>query len=269
MLHNRYLAATLTAVLVIASGSVSYGAENQKTKSLEISYNNQKVDTDKAPFIVNGTTYVPLRLLAELFGKNVNFDSKNYIVEVSDKTNQTNGSNTTDTKTTGGDSTYQSLVTSLQQQITQNNQQIAQLSQKIADLQSSQQTEIQVPKLSMSDLKNVLNASNYLRIRFLELSNIGVFGDDKNITVLINTDLNANEGDNYQNLKDVTSDDLNSYVTSLGNKIRENFPNATITGTITNTVYNAYSTTPGPTMVQNIASFIISSDGKVSVTKKF
>lgn len=65
-----------------------YRANNdQKTisvveNSIIIKYNNQTINADN--FIYKGTTYVPLRFLSENFGKIVNWDEKNRIINIKD-----------------------------------------------------------------------------------------------------------------------------------------------------------------------------------------
>ena len=69
---KRLIALATTAVFCFSSAI--YAAPTTKTlnaifNGIKISYNGQIKTDEKEPFIVDNTTYVPLRLVAELVGK--------------------------------------------------------------------------------------------------------------------------------------------------------------------------------------------------------
>jgi len=57
---------------------------------VKIVYNGNELTADKSPYIINDTTYIPLRMLMENFGKNVFWDSINYRVVIIDGNSEAN-----------------------------------------------------------------------------------------------------------------------------------------------------------------------------------
>ncbi|MGE7273342.1 stalk domain-containing protein [Brevibacillus panacihumi] len=92
MFKKHYLA-TAAAGLLLATTLIPSGASAEvATKNLQAKYNNIKVlnngyqiSTPIEPFIVNGTTYIPLRMMADVFKKDVTWDGKTYTINVIDK----------------------------------------------------------------------------------------------------------------------------------------------------------------------------------------
>lgn len=89
--------ATVSALAVSGSIFVNSTYASQATKQLKAMYNNIKViynnqevtvDASQEPFMVNGTTYIPLRMMGDVFDKKVTWDNTNKIVNVVDKTAQ-------------------------------------------------------------------------------------------------------------------------------------------------------------------------------------
>ncbi|CAM3473240.1 MULTISPECIES: stalk domain-containing protein [Brevibacillus] len=92
MFKKHYLA-TAAAGLLLATAVIPSGASAEvATKNLQAKYNNIKVlyngyqvSTPVEPFIVNGTTYIPLRMMAGVFNKDITWDGTNYTINVLDK----------------------------------------------------------------------------------------------------------------------------------------------------------------------------------------
>lgn len=53
--------------------------------NIKIKINGNLANIEEEPFIYKGKTYIPLRAIAELFDKEVNFDSRNNEINISDK----------------------------------------------------------------------------------------------------------------------------------------------------------------------------------------
>jgi TolA-binding protein len=79
---------------------------------VKILYNGNELTGEKSPYIIDDTTYIPLRMLMENFGKYVFWDAANYRVIITDG----------------------SEIADLKAQITQKNTQIASLQQNIKEL---------------------------------------------------------------------------------------------------------------------------------------
>jgi hypothetical protein len=255
---------------VLSSGSVSYAA----SKTPVIYYNNDKVSTDKTPIIQDGTTYVPLRLLSEMFGKDVQFDSKTYHINITDKTNTTSNT-TTATKDTSASSelstTVPQQIEALQAEIEQLKSYITTQSQSPVDTAPTQTpaaTVPSIPALSTSDLQGILNGSDYTTWRAFKVSNIYVSGDSSSVTVEVDADLKG-EGNN-EHWTDLSEDDVKNYIKNICDKVRANYPNAAITGTVRNTSFVGLTDSLDvTTTTQTLANFNGSSDGTLSVDKLY
>lgn len=75
-------------VTVMLMGTFTFAAEVRKTievrlNSVNLTVNNKKVQADN--ILYNGTTYVPLRAIAEMLGKDVGWDQKTNTASINDK----------------------------------------------------------------------------------------------------------------------------------------------------------------------------------------
>lgn len=83
--------AVLTCVASLGMAWSSTAAAETVAKSVQAFFGvkivagGKTLVTDKEPFIYNGTTYVPLRVVSEALGKKVSWDSTNYQVIISDE----------------------------------------------------------------------------------------------------------------------------------------------------------------------------------------
>lgn len=82
----------ILALLIAVSASATVLAVSEKTKTATLSYNNIKVTLDgkaidlrgeKEPFIIDGTTYLPVRAIAEALGLDVSWDGNTNTVMLS------------------------------------------------------------------------------------------------------------------------------------------------------------------------------------------
>lgn len=86
MSKKKKLFTALISIATVASLSVTVFAK-QITETATIVYNNIKImidgteyNTEVEPFIYNGTTYLPVRAVANAFGKDVDWDAENSTV---------------------------------------------------------------------------------------------------------------------------------------------------------------------------------------------
>jgi len=80
------------SVMIIILGTVSFAAEVQQQikvvfNKVNVAVNGKKVNADN--ILYNGTTYVPLRAVAEILGKEVGWDEKTNTASINDKTTET------------------------------------------------------------------------------------------------------------------------------------------------------------------------------------
>ncbi len=87
----------ILAVLLVIGCMVPAGFASGTKKMLEAWYMNVKIisngqqvyaEAGKEPVIVDGTTYVPVRMMANIFNKNIDWDPVNYIITVTDRPGQ-------------------------------------------------------------------------------------------------------------------------------------------------------------------------------------
>ncbi|WP_400161909.1 stalk domain-containing protein [Brevibacillus sp. TJ4] len=91
-MKKRYVASA-SALLLAGAAVIPSGASAEvATKNLQAKYNNIKVlyngyqvSTPIEPFIVDGTTYIPVRMMAGVFNKDISWDGVNYTINVTDR----------------------------------------------------------------------------------------------------------------------------------------------------------------------------------------
>ena len=93
---KKFISGILIGGLSISS---TYVFASNQAKTAQISYQNIKVVADgvpisieekQEPFIYNGTTYLPVRAVGEVFGKNVSWDGNTKTVYIGENPNQKN-----------------------------------------------------------------------------------------------------------------------------------------------------------------------------------
>ncbi|WP_094549576.1 copper amine oxidase N-terminal domain-containing protein [Petroclostridium xylanilyticum] len=206
---KKKLLAVITAFIITLSLiSVVHAAGNIKKldawyADIKIISNNQQINMDVQPFVVNGTTYVPLRTLANIFNKDVHWDSNSYTITITDKPDPT--------------------VDNLKQQLQAKDYQIYLLEQKVKMLEGRQTSSY---RLDIDDLEDELNDdySEYEDIKF----NISLSGDEDDITVRIYIDM-SKYGDEWRRL---TTGDKKEFLQDICDVIKDEYPDADIDGYI-------------------------------------
>ncbi len=80
---KRDLLIAFASILIVVFGAVTvYGASNVSTvlqayKGVKIVYNGTTLTSATEPYIINNSTYVPIRMLMENFGKDITWDAEN------------------------------------------------------------------------------------------------------------------------------------------------------------------------------------------------
>lgn len=92
MRKSKKVVVLVVAILVfsLALGAVTFANDNFKSLKawfgkIDIYRNGSQVEFSHKPFIVEGTTYVPLRDMSELLGKDVGWDGDKYRIDIDDK----------------------------------------------------------------------------------------------------------------------------------------------------------------------------------------
>ncbi len=209
----------LMVLLSICTVSLAQGQYKQISAwigDVKITNNGTLVNMDVQPLIINGTTYVPVRALSDIFDKEVGWNGNTHTVILKDKTNTT--------------------VASLKQQLTLQNIELASLRSKIEDLKDEKdelkeennelEEELDDNSSDIDDLEDDLNDDydDYEDIDF----NISLSGDKDDITVKISVDL-----DDYdEEWDDLTTSDKKDYLQDIVDEILDKFEDAEIEGYI-------------------------------------
>lgn len=113
------LAAT-TAITATSIGAANYSKTiNATYKNIRVNYNGTVSSLSTEPFLVDGSTYVPLRAVSEVMGADVKWDGTNNMVMI-----------------TGASATDSSQLASLQQDVSLKEAQIQSLNAQITQLQA-------------------------------------------------------------------------------------------------------------------------------------
>ena len=158
--------------------------------------------SDNRPFIVDGTTYVPLRTMANLFNKEVGWDGEKYRIDLDDKP---------------GDN-----LISVSQQLYEAQMKILGLEAEIKQLEEGLKTQ----KGDIKDLESYLNREyrSYEGIKF----DIDLYENKKDIEVSIYVDLDRYE-DEWDDLYRRTSR-IEKYLQNIVDDILDDYKNVDIEG---------------------------------------
>jgi hypothetical protein len=205
LFNKRVLLPVMAIIIALSVATAGYAAGTSQWleawfMNIKIKVNGQEVAMDKAPFIVNGTTYVSVRSMANIFNKNIEWDGTNYIVSVTDKPDAT--------------------LSSLKTQLVLKDHEIAGLREEIKKLEE----QLESSENDMDDLEDDLN-DDYDEYEDIEFE-ITLSGDEDEITVIIEVDLDDFEDE----WDDLTSSDIKSYLQDICDDILDVFDDAEIEG---------------------------------------
>jgi hypothetical protein len=88
--YKKNLLIALAAVFIVIFGAVSvYGASSLSTvvqayRGVKVLYNGTALTSESEPYIINNTTYVPIRMLMNQIGKDISWDATNQQVIIKD-----------------------------------------------------------------------------------------------------------------------------------------------------------------------------------------
>ncbi|KEF37161.1 copper amine oxidase family protein [Schinkia azotoformans MEV2011] len=197
-------------------------------KNIKIINNSQEVTIDPKtePFLLNGVTYIPLRMMGELYNKNVQWNGESNTITIKDITTPIS----------------QATVDSLTAQIKSKDLQIAQLQAEINKLKESQKAG------NLDALEKQLNDDYYDYYNDLDDVDIMLSGDKNKIDIRIDVD-----GKDWNSL---TSSEKTKFLQAIINDILKEFKDADIKGTIKDADNSS----------KQLASFNIDSSDKVRLT---
>ncbi len=213
---KKRMAVIITTVLVLSLSLTSVAFAEGTYKNLrawfgdiKIFSNNQQIQIDPKPFMVDNTTYVPLRALSNIFNKNINWDGTNLRIDITDKPDQNTA-----------------YMTYLSQQLAERQTKIKELEAKVAQLEAELAITNKGSKYTLRQLEDYLNDEygTYEKISF----DIELYGDKDDIEVEIYVDLD----DYYSRWNSLTSTKIKSFIEDIVDDILSNYKNADVTGFI-------------------------------------
>ncbi|MFW5648272.1 MAG: stalk domain-containing protein [Candidatus Alkaliphilus sp. MAG34] len=170
--------------------------------NLSIFRNNEYVELSSKPFIIDGTTYVPLRAVSELFDKDVIWDGVNYRIDLNDKPDEN--------------------LINVKQQLYNEQMNVMRLEAKVKQLEE----ELADKKGSLDDLESYLNKQygTYKKIEF----DINLYESKKDIEVDIYVDLDYD----YREWDNLSTSSKKNYLQNIVNDILDDYKNVNIEGSI-------------------------------------
>ncbi|WP_172613806.1 copper amine oxidase N-terminal domain-containing protein [Moorella sp. E308F] len=217
MLKKGLLTTFLVLALMTAAGTAEASVGK---KALTVDYNNVQINVngsiitfspDQEPFIFNGITFLPLRVVAEALNCNVDWQGDTSTVVINSKTSPE--------------------VINLRLQLTQKDQELQSLKQQVAQLQR-ELAAIEEESSDLGDLEDEL-LDDYDSIGDVDLDDLELDGDEDSVEVEVWVDLDEYE-DEWADLSD---DDIEDWLEELVEDIQDELSEDTeVYGEILNSV---------------------------------
>lgn len=203
---KKVIYVALICILLVSMQSMGFAQGSKFKKTLEAWYNTASIvvngtemTSEVKPFIVDGTIYVPLRMMANIFDKDIQWDPVLQKALIKDKPN--------------------SNVQDLRNEIITKEIEITNLKKKIEELEAKVNVDI-------DDLEDQLN-KDYDEYEDAEFE-ISLSGDEDDVTVKIEIDLDDYD-DEWDDLDD---DDIEDYLQDIVDDILDEYEDADIEGNI-------------------------------------
>lgn len=222
--RTTLLALAIVTVLLLSLGTAVSAASNvlnvKAYTGAKILYNGQQLTGDTQPLIINDTTYVPIRMLMNNFGKAIAWDGTNMQVII------TNGT---------AEAEKEAQLINLQKKNAELEKTIQTLNDKIKQLEDDED-------ISLSDIKETLAdyfedaGDDYLDDDDLTFT-FSVSGDEDDISYTIKADFDDSR--EYDDLTDCSTSKIKSFMNAVKSKINSeidgtDFEDADITGKLVN-----------------------------------
>lgn len=201
-------------ILTLSLATTGFAANTMKTlqayyRNITIFRNGNQASFTHEPFIVDGTTYVPVRDMSELLGKTVSFNPQTYRIDITDVADAN--------------------TVMLQTKVIQQEIEIKNLNTKVKELEAKLAVKEEESKItSVSDLKKSLNKNygTYSKVDFdIDLSESKT---KKTIDVEIFVDLY----EDYTAWSKLKTTNIEGYLQDIVDDIRASFKDYTIKGYI-------------------------------------
>jgi len=191
------LASCLAIIMVLGLAVGAFGATGAKKlsaifRNIKLNVNGKVLQTSEEPFIINGRTYVPLRVVSEALGAWVDWNEKTSVITIS-----------------GASGTK-----ALEDQLHQKDIQIIQLQLQIQELQAK--LESGTSSSSASDEKNIRDLEkelndDYDRLEGIRINDISLSGNKNKVYVTVEIDADKND----REWKDIRKSDIEDWLEDL------------------------------------------------------
>lgn len=212
------LSTLLLAGTLPASTDAAIATKNLQAiyNDIKIRYNGVFVQPQVEPFIIDGTTYLPLRAIANMFNKSVDWDGSTYTVIINDLP---------DTRV----ATLEAQLANKDAQIKSLEQQLQTARNRISTLENQKKDKDDIEE-QIEDLEDDLNDDYAKYFDDIKLT-IKLDGDEDEIEVEVRVDL-GKYGDEWD---DLDEDDIAKFVKKLVKDIWKEFEDADVEGVIYDT----------------------------------
>lgn len=213
MLKKKIFSLFFALVFVVAMSGLAEATV--ATKQVKVNYSNIKMNVNgktinplpaQEPFMINGTTFVPLRLAGEALNCSVNWLGQTKTINI-----------------TGGTSSTELAV--LTAQISQKNKEIEDLKKKVAALEDQEAQEAaeddDIDDV-IEELEDDLN-DDYDELEDVAIKDIKVDGDEDDVEVEIEVDLGKDDDE----WKELENDDIEEWLEDLVEDIQDALDNDT------------------------------------------
>lgn len=196
----------ITMILVTAFSLIAHGTSITKTLqawygTIKIIINDEDVTERLEPFIADGTTYIPLRVVAEIFNKNVHWDELTSTATITDDLTKIDGY-------------YQT-------EILKRDVEILTLQTRVRKLEKELE---KAKKIDLDDVEEKLN-DEFDEYRGIEFDII-LSGDTDDVEVRIDVDLYDYES----KWNSLSTSRKTSYLQNIVDEILEAYPDASVEG---------------------------------------
>lgn len=209
--RNTILLTGLAFTILSSSILASDGSKTIKAfyQNIKINVNNKEIVPTNEPFILSGTTFVPLRFVSDALDASVKWDGANNTITITKPVVDTE------------------KVNRLNQELTQKNNELAVLKLKLENA-----LEENSNKDTIDELEDELN-DDYDKLERVEIDEITIKGDEDEITVTIEVDIDGTNKTEWNKLK---NSEIKDWVEDLVDDIQDTLDDDTeVTGEFINT----------------------------------
>ncbi|WP_347489306.1 copper amine oxidase N-terminal domain-containing protein [Desulfoscipio sp. XC116] len=186
-MKRKFMVLLMSGFLLLALGGMAEASV--ASKQIKVQYNNiviyadgkaVSVSADQEPFLLNGVTYVPLRVAGEALNSTINWQAETKTIQI-----------------IGGDT---AATNSLKLQLTAKDQEITNLKKQVEDLKYQLDKKDKYDKDDLDGLEDDL-LDDYDKLERVAIEDIKLDGDEDDVDVEIEVDL-RDYGDEWEDLTD-------------------------------------------------------------------